>query len=261
MKNEQEIEKRRKIAVKAARQAGKILCENLGSKLKVKSKGDRNLVSNVDLKAENIIIGFITEYFPQDDILSEETPFRPTGALFRWVIDPLDGTHNYIKAMEVFGTSIALAMGDEVVMGVIYMPVMKELYEAQKGKGAYKNSKKIKVSNKKLSESVMIFDSSIRINKKPMLGSLGRLADEVFNIRMFGSTARSLTYVAEGKAEMEIEYNDSVWDFAAGLLIVEEAGGRATDFNGHKWNLNTRNYVASNGVVHKEVLERLRFGR
>lgn len=258
MKKDQEIMERKKIAVQAAKKAGKMLCNNFGKTLKVKSKGDRNLVSNIDLKAENIIVGLIQKHFPQDDILSEENKFRRLNSDFMWIIDPLDGTHNYIRSIEIFGVSIGLVLKGEVVMGVIYMPVLKELYVARKGKGAYLNNKRIRVSRKKLRETVMIFDSSIRINKKPMLASLGKLTDEVFNVRMFGSTVRSLSYVAEGKAEVEIEYNDNVWDFAAGLLLVEEAGGKATDFEGRPWNINSRTYVASNRIIHKDVLKMIK---
>lgn len=258
MKKDLEIMRRKKIAIQAAKQAGKMLCDNFGKVLKVKSKGDRNLVSNVDLKAENIIVGLIQKHFPQDDILSEENQFRRLNSDFMWIIDPLDGTHNYIRGIQVFGISIGLVLKGKVVLGVIYMPVLKELYVAGKGKGAYLNNRRIRVSRKKLRETVMIYDSSIRINKKPMLASLGALADEVFNVRMFGSTVRSLSYVAEGKAEVEIEYNDNVWDFAAGLLLVEEAGGKATDFEGRPWNINSKTYVASNGIIHKDVLKMIK---
>jgi myo-inositol-1(or 4)-monophosphatase len=255
---DKEITARKQIAVKAVKEAGQILCANFGKVLKIKSKGDRDLVSNIDLKSEKTIISLIKKYFPGDDILSEENKYQLSGSDFKWVIDPIDGTHNYIRGIEVFGISIALAFNDEVVIGVIYMPMLDEMYMAQRGQGTYLNNKKIHVSKKRLKESTIIFDSTIRYDKKPMLVSLGRLADKVFNIRMFGSTVRSLTYVAEGKAEVEIEYCDKVWDFAAGLLLVEEAGGTATDFKGRKWNLKTVGYVASNRVIHKDILKMLK---
>lgn len=258
MKLDSQINKRKKIAIKAAKEAGKILRANFGKVLKVKNKSDKSLVSNIDLKSEETIVDLIKKYYPQDDILSEENKYPLTGADFKWVIDPLDGTHNYIRGIGVFGTSIALAFRNEVVLGIIYMPITDELYIGQKEKGAYLNNKRIKVSKKSLKESVTVYDSSIRYDKKPMLESLSRLVDKVFNIRMFGSTVRSLSYIAEGKAEVEIEYSDKVWDFAAGLLLVEEAGGKATDFAGGKWTLNTVGYVASNGVIHKDILKMIK---
>jgi len=212
-------------------------------------------VTNIDLKAEEKIVNLIKKDYPEDNILSEETKYQTFDSDFRWIIDPLDGTHNYIRGMENFGTSIALAYRDKVILGVIYLPMSDELYFAEKGKGAFLNQRKINVSRKDLDHTTMIYDSTIRLNKGPMLKYLDGLVDFVFNIRMFGSTVRSLTYVAEGKADLEIEYNDKPWDFAAGLLLVEEAGGKATDLKGRRWSLNSKGYIASNRRIHSEVLK------
>lgn len=249
-----EITGRKETAVKAAKKAGEILAKNFKKSVKVKSKGDRQLVTDVDLKAENAIVELIKEKYPVDNILSEESRHPKSNTSFRWIIDPLDGTHNYIHGIDVFGTSIALEWKKEVVAGVIYMPLTDELYVAQKQKGTYCNGKKINVSKRKLKESTLIYDSSIRYDKEPMLEGLGKLVDDVFNIRMFGSTARHLSYIAEGKAEIDVEFNDKVWDFAAGLLLVEEAGGVATDFHGKRWNTRTKGYIASNKIIHKDIL-------
>jgi myo-inositol-1(or 4)-monophosphatase len=251
------IDKRKELAIEAARAAGKILRENFGKVLKVKSKPDGSVVTDIDLKAEEKIVKLIKECYPEDNILSEETKYQTFGSDFRWVIDPLDGTHNFIRNIDIFGTSIALEFRREVVLGVIYMPITAELYVGQKGKGAHCNGNTISVSERSLKEATMVYDSIIRYNKKPMLGSLGNLVDKVFNVRMFGSTVRSLSYLAEGKVDLEIEYTDKAWDFAAGLLIVEEAGGKATDFQNRRWDTNTLGYVASNGMAHKEVLSEL----
>jgi len=249
-----ELVARKNIAIKAAKQAGRMLSSRFGRINKIKAKGDRDLVTDIDLKAEGIIKSQIINNFPQDSIISEENPFEQRSE-FKWIIDPLDGTHNYIHNIDIFGVSIALAYKDEVVMGVIYMPQEDELYFAQKKRGAYLNGKRISVSQRKIKETTMIFDSSIRYQKNTMLKGLGRLIDEVFNVRMFGSTVRGLSYVAEGKAEAEIEYNDKLWDFAAGLLLVEEAGGRVTDLSGKKWNIKTKGYIASNGRIHNQILK------
>ncbi len=134
------------------------------------------------------------------------------------------------------------------------MPLANELYTAEKGKGAYLNNKKISVSERDLSRATLSYDSSIRYNKEPMINCLEKVSDKVFNIRMFGSSVRSLSYIAEGKIELAIEFNDKPWDFAAGLLLVEEAGGRATDLQGNKWSTASTGYVASNGIVHEDIL-------
>ncbi|UCB57765.1 MAG: inositol monophosphatase [Candidatus Omnitrophota bacterium] len=249
------IGKRKDLAIKIAREIGRLLLANFGKKLKVSEKGDRDLVSNIDKKAEEIAIRLIKKHYPEDSILSEESGHLPSAAGFRWIIDPIDGTHNYIYNIEIFGTSVALEYGDEVILGAIYMPVGDELYTAQKGKGAYRNGKKISVSKRSLKEATLIYDSTIRLDKEPMLRKLGELSDRVFNVRMLGSTVRALTYLAEGKVDIEIEFHDKLWDFAAGLLLVKEAGGEATDFQGKPWSTGSKNYIASNAIAHKELID------
>jgi myo-inositol-1(or 4)-monophosphatase len=259
------LAKRREALIGLTRQAGEILKDNFGRVLKVKYKGDWSLVTDIDVKAEKKIIELIRKDFPNDDILSEEAkeargnleikPLDPKSLTeFRWIIDPLDGTHNYIKKIPIFGTSVALEFKQEVVLGAIYMPLAGEFYLAEKGKGAYRNGKRIQVSKRTLKQSTMLYDSSIRYDKKAMIEALEKIADKVFNIRMFGSTARSLSYLAEGKVDLEIEFSDKPWDFAAGLLLVEEAGGRATDLRGRKWKTDKLGYIASNKIIHKQVL-------
>ena len=258
MKTHPHIDKRKELTVRAAKEAGKVLIDNFGRVIRTKAKSDRNLVTDIDLKAEERIIKLIKKDYPDDDILSEESRYRFSNSEFKWIIDPLDGTHNYIHNIEIFGVSIALEFEGEVVLGVIYMPLTRELYIGQKGEGAYLNGKRINVSKRPLPQATMVYDSSIRYNKKAMLTGLGELVDKVFNVRMFGSTCRSLSYLASGKVDLEIEYNDKIWDFAAGLLLVEEAGGKATDFQGKRWNTGTRRFVASNGVVHREILKMIK---
>lgn len=256
-----QLGKRKTLAIEAAKVAGKILRDSFGKPIEIKAKGDRDLVTDVDLKAQREITTLIEKSYPKDTIISEEGDHCDFSLAFDWIIDPLDGTHNYIHTIPIFGVSIALAFKSEVVLGIIYLPMEDELYIAERGKGARCNGRKIQVSKRQLREATMVYDSSIRINKKPMLTSLGKLADEVFNVRMFGSTCQSLAYVANGTVEAEVEYNDKMWDFAAGLLLVEEAGGMVTDFQGNKWTLNTTRYIASNGIVHKDILEILQEGK
>ncbi len=257
MKSGPEIDKRLNVAIRAAKETGKMLIDNFGKSVEFITKEDGSLVTPVDLKAEKVIVDLVKKFFPEDGFLSEESkPSFSDSCLtgFRWIIDPLDGTHNYIRGIDIFGTSIALQYENEVVVGVIYLPMAKELYHTQKSKGAYRNGKRISVSKRDLGQATMIYDSSIRGNKKPMLAGLSKAVDKVFNIRMFGSSVRSLSYIAEGKVDLEIEFNDKLWDFAAGLLLVEEAGGKVTDFQGKEWDLNTRAYIASNGKVHEGIL-------
>lgn len=250
-----ELEERKNLAIKAAEEVGSILIQNFKKPLKFKEKSEKQWVSEVDLKVEEKIVKMIKREFPQDDILSEENTYRIFRSDFKWIIDPLDGTHNYIKGIETFGSSIALGFKGEVLLGVMYLPVSGELYFAQKDRGAFKNGKRIFVSKRDLNQATIIYDSSIRHRKKEMLFYLGKLVDKVFNIRMFGSTVRGLSYIAEGKIEAEIEFSDKVWDFAAGLLLVEEAKGEVTDLKGNRWNLDTEEYIASNRIIHRDILK------
>ncbi len=249
-----DIAGRKALAIKAAQEVGKILLAKFGRSIRVKSKGDRDLVTNIDKQAEKTIIRLIKKHYAGDGILSEESPDYPARSGFRWIIDPIDGTHNFIHRIEIFGTSLALEYQGEIILGVINMPCTGELYSAQKNKGAYCNGKRIGVSQRHLKQATLVYDSSLRLDKVRMLKCLDGLVDEVFNVRMFGSTVRSLTYLAEGKVDIEVEFNDKLWDFAAGLLLVEEAGGRATELRGKQWGIDTHGYIASNRIVHQDLL-------
>ena len=273
------IKTRADVGIKAARKAGQILIDNFNKPYQITQKADGTLVTDIDFKMEEAIVKTIKEKFPEDEILSEENiypvrdrspkvtdrhskrlisngAYSSNASPYRWIIDPLDGTHNYIRGVNIVGTSIALEFNKEVVVGVIYMPFTKELYYACRGKGSYLNGKKIYVSDKKLKEVTLIYDSNV-INEQTdvILQHLKKLKGKVFIMRMFGSTARSLSYIAEGKADLEIEYTDKVWDFAAGAILIEEAGGKFTSHKGKNWNADTMDYIASNGVVHDEILK------
>ena len=251
-------EKMMKIAVQAAREAGEILLKNFGKIREVNLKRDSRLVSlvtNVDLEAEEKITQIIRNSFPEHDILSEEKIKTESHSPYKWIIDPLDGTHNYIREIPLFGICIAFAYQGEVVMSVVNLPYFNQMFIAEKGKGAYLNDEKIKVSKRGLNETTMIYDSAIFLDKENMLDQLARLIDKVFNIRMFGSSAQNLSLLARGSVDLCIECSDKPWDFAAGALIVEEAGGRVTDFNGNRWTLDVGKYIASNGKIHEEVLK------
>jgi myo-inositol-1(or 4)-monophosphatase len=253
---------RDKVGIEAAKKSGKILIDNFEKINKISKKPDGTLVTNVDLKMEKEIVKVIRAKFPKDEILSEENIYPVKNSPFRWIVDPLDGTHNYIRGVNIVGTSIALEFNKEIVMGIIHMPFAKEFYFACKGCGSYLNGKKISVSGRKLKESTLIYDSNV-INEQTetMLEHLKKLKNKVFIMRMFGSTARSLSYIAEGKADLEIEYTDKVWDFAAGAILIEEAGGKFTNHQGKRWDIKNTDYIASNGIIHNQVLKIINSGK
>jgi myo-inositol-1(or 4)-monophosphatase len=245
------------LAIAAAKEAGKILIENFGKIERVDEKGSRELVSNVDIAAEKKIIEVIKSRYPDHGILCEESEGQTTDSEYKWIIDPLDGTHNYIYGISVFGICIALEYKGELVLGVVNLPYSGELYCAEKGRGAYCNGKPIHVSKRMMKEALAIFDSTLHTEKTAKIGFLSALVDRVFTFRMSGSSARNLTYVAGGNVDLVVEYSDKPWDFAAGGLIVEEAGGKMTTLDGDKWSPYIQGYIASNGEFHDEILELL----
>lgn len=251
----------KEIAIQAVKEAGEILIENFGKIKKVAIKNRGELVTNVDVESERRIIGLIKKNYPQHNILAEESNQPQQGnSDYRWIIDPLDGTLNYVRGIDTFGVSIALEYKKEVILGVIYIPLSKQLYFAQKGEGSYLNGERIKVSRTGLKEAYIVYDSSIRLDrKKVMLNNLDKLTEQTFTLRVLGSSARSLSYLAQGKVELVIDYYDKPWDFSGGALIVEEAGGRVTDMNGERWSPWSRGYIASNGIIHEKVLKIMSF--
>jgi myo-inositol-1(or 4)-monophosphatase len=242
------------LAADAAKEAGIYLLNNFGKIKNVESKGDRNLATNLDKEAERMIVDRIKSKFPGHGILAEEGGASDLDSDFIWIIDPLDGTHNFIRSINIFGVSIGVVHKNKFVAGAIYMPVDDELYVGEKGNGAYKNNAKICVSSvKELKECSISFDSSIRYSPDIMLSVLGDLSREVFNVRMFGSSVRVLSYIAEGRLDFAVEFHDRPWDFAGGVCIIEEAGGKIADLKGNDVTHKTIGYIASNGLTHGKV--------
>ncbi|MDD3297012.1 MAG: inositol monophosphatase [Candidatus Omnitrophica bacterium] len=242
------------LGIDAAREAGKFLLENFGKIKSIDKKGDRNFATNLDKEAEGMIIDKIKTRFPDHGIIAEESGSNGVSDGYLWIIDPLDGTHNFMRDINIFGVSIGLVYKKEFIAGVIYMPKDDELYVGEKSQGAYKNGRKIHVSeNNSLKECSISFDSSIRYSSEVMLKVLDDLAKEVFNIRMFGSSVRQLSYVAEGKLDFAVEFHDRPWDFSGGVSIIEEAGGRLSALRGGILTYETIGYIASNSIIHDKV--------
>jgi len=238
----------------AAEKAGDFLLSNFGNIKDIVSKGDRNLATNLDKEAEKIIVDIISREFPEHGIIAEEVSQINTDRDYLWIIDPLDGTHNYIRGIDIFGVSIGLWHKDDFILGVVYMPKEKELYWAEKGGGAFKNNKRIfasKVADIRMASGS--FDSSIRYEPEIMLKALDKIARSCFNIRMLGSSARALTYIAEGKIDFAVEFHDRPWDFAGSVCLIKEAGGLFFDLKGNPPDPRTVGYVTSSKEIYPEV--------
>ncbi|HIA96846.1 MAG: inositol monophosphatase [Thaumarchaeota archaeon] len=242
------------VAKSVAKEMGKIQLKNFRKNLKVIRKSTKDFVSNVDLECQNLSYELLRKDF-QYEILSEERKTQDEiGTKLFWIIDPVDGTHNYISGLPNFGVSIALATKKEFLLGVIYLPYFDEMYYAVKNQGAFMNDEKIQVSkNNDLEKSMITFDNQFYLNKKSF-DVYKKIVDSCFTTRILGSAVYDFCLIASGKVDARVWNNTKVFDFAAGLTIVNEAGGKLTDFNGNEITLNSHDILASNSFVHQELL-------
>lgn len=246
------------IAIEAAKKAGKALLGeyNHFNRSQVKLKSRHEILTKADLLAEKIIIKEIKKHFPGHQILSEEAGREKTKSDYLWIIDPLDGTTNFSMHNPLWSISIALAYQNEIILGLVFAPGLNELYEGEKGQGARLNNKKIKVS--KISQEKIINAYCHGHTDKAIKKAIGYYTKQKLNsldCRQLGSAALELAYVACGRIESIVIPGANSWDVAAGVLLVREAGGLVTDFSGRQWNLESKDIIASNGRVHKEILK------
>jgi myo-inositol-1(or 4)-monophosphatase len=247
------------LAVEAALEAGRFLKANVGKIKTIERKGgqETNLVTEIDRKAEQIIIGRIKEKYPDHDFLGEESGSADVKSEYKWIIDPLDGTINYTHGVPVFCVSIGLEHNGEIILGVVYDPNLDELFTAEKGKGAYLNKKRIEVSKKtRLIESLIVtgFPYDIRDNPDPVVAHFRNFLAEAQAIRRLGSAAIDLCYVAAGRFDGFWEGMLNPWDMAAGVLMVTEAGGKWTDFRGLPSSVYGKQMLATNTLIHDQML-------
>lgn len=245
----------KKIAIKAAREAGKIIEKKFRKSSKVFYKKDLSVVTSVDFEAEKTIVKLIQKNFPYHNILAEEKG-GVLGKGYSWIIDPLDGTTNYISKVPFFSTSIALFYNKELILAVVFNPLNKELYFAEKGKRAYLNGKKIRVGRKRALSELVITLGKGRTERDfiSLYKTLREIGRRCRTFRVLGSTSLELCYIASGRIDSFIDVGSKPWDYAAGVLIVEEAGGRVTDFKGKEWEIKTKNIIASNKEINKLLL-------
>ena len=239
-----------------AREAGGLLLQFFDRNIKIEYKGDADLVTAADRKSEALIRERIRETWPSHDVLGEEEGLRDTGSEFRWYVDPLDGTTNFAHSFPVFCVSMALQDKNGMLAGVCYDPTRNELFAAERGKGATLNDRPIHVSKTaKLKESLVGtgFPSHKR-HKNPNIHFYHQITLRSHGVRRAGSAALDLCYVACGRMDGFWEFNLNPWDTAAGVLMVEEAGGRVSDFSGGPFQINSRETLASNGVIHDELM-------
>lgn len=249
------------VAVKAAREAGQIQKLYFGSSLQIEYKGEINPVTEVDRLCDRTISEILLSHFPEHDLLTEESPFEKKGSPYRWIVDPMDGTTNYLHGYPCFCVSIALELEKEIILGVVYNPVLDELFVSEKGKGAYLNGEKIFVSQEKnLFRSFLStgFPYDVHEQADFYLRYFREFLIRSFAIRRPGSAALDLCYLAAGRFDGFWELKLQPWDVAAGALMVMEAGGKITDFSGQPFHIYSKEVLASNGWIHSQMLETIK---
>ncbi len=252
------------IAVRAARNAGKIIIRSFEQldKVEIESKGSNDFVTSVDTAAEQAIIETIHKSYPEHTIIGEESGVL-TGSDddYQWIIDPLDGTTNFIKGIPHFAVSIALKVKGKLDQAVIFDPIRGELFTASRGKGAQLNSMRIRVkAHKNLSATILAtgFPFKHRQHTKAYMAMFTSLFEKTSDMRRAGSAALDLAYVASGRVDGFFEIGLKPWDTAAGELLVIEAGGLVTDFTGGHHHATSGNIVASSTRLLKEILKDIR---
>lgn len=246
-------------AIQVALGAGKILLDGFGSDFKIDSKeGRNNLVTEYDKKSEKYIIDTISKAFPTHSFLAEESGksqnFHSDDII--WVVDPLDGTVNFAHNLPIFSVSIAAVKNNEILTGVVYHPILNELFVAEKGKGAFLNDKPISVSkNADLATSFLVtgFPYNPNTTHKKCICSFSDFIGMGIPVRRLGSAALDLAYVANGRFDGFWEIKLNPWDVAAGILLVREAGGKVTQYDGTEAGINDESLVATNSLIHNDI--------
>jgi myo-inositol-1(or 4)-monophosphatase len=250
-------------ALSAARRAGDFIVKNLGriSKDDVDIKQASDFVTRVDKESEQLILKTIQEKFPDHHFLAEESIKEDDAGDYRWIIDPLDGTTNFIHQYPVFSVSIALEHRREIILGIVYDPLRNEMFTAEKGKGSFLNGQPLHVSSVKDLENSLVA-TGFPFRRKELIDPYLQLFRNIFyrvsDIRRAGSAALDLAHLASGRCECFFEIGLSPWDIAAGSILIKEAGGIITDFGGGTDFLETGNIVSGTPDLHGEILKEVR---
>jgi len=249
-------------AIQTARDAGSILADRMGRALQVSNKGDIDLVTEADLASEKLIIERIKTHYPRHAILAEESGATEgintvTGQTdWRWIVDPLDGTTNYAHGYPCFCVSIALERAGSIELGVIYDPVRDEIFAAERGQGATLNDRSIRVSEvDDLNAAMLCTGFPYNVRERPDFArDFVNFTMNAQAVRRDGSAALDLAYLACGRFDGFWEDGLNAWDIAAGVILIEEAGGCISDFHGAPLDIFTPKVLASNGLIHEKMM-------
>jgi myo-inositol-1(or 4)-monophosphatase len=245
-------------AVEIAREAGALLANYFERRIPFELKGEFDLVTEADRSSEKLVVERLRSYFPSHTIVAEEGGGHESSSEYRWYVDPLDGTTNFAHSFPMFNVTLGLERAGELIAGVVYDPVRQEMFTAERGAGAYLNNRRIRVSAiKNLGDSLAStgFPSRKR-HHNVNIHFYYQLAMASHGVRRTGSAALDLAYVACGRLDFFWEFGLKPWDMAAGVLLVEEAGGRASDMKGQPHTVSASEHLlADNGALHEPVLD------
>jgi len=250
------------IAISAARSASRIMLRYYDrlDTLEIRDKQQHDFVTQVDEMCEQEIIAHIKKAYPNHAIIAEESGESP-GDGFTWIIDPLDGTTNFAHGFPQFCISIAVKSADRLEVGLVYDPLRQELFTATRGSGAFLNNKRIRVSQNRLMSRALIGTGFPFKNKeliRPYLDSFANVAQQVAGVRRPGAAALDLAYVANGRLDGFWEAELNLWDYAAGALLIKEAGGIISNFDGQETLAKQANLVAGNMSIHQQLMQAIK---
>lgn len=252
----------RRVAIEAARAAGRLLRSEIVGTRRIQYKGSpTNLVTEMDRRAEAMILAELERAFPRDAVLSEEAGARSGSSSRRWIVDPLDGTTNYAHGLPIYGVSIGLEIDGALAVGVVHDPSREECFVAERGRGATCNGVPIRVSaTSRMAESLLgtSYPNDIRGAPRDNLAEHAALMFRCRSVRSIGSAVLGLAAVAAGRLDGYWEQRLGAWDVAAGALLIREAGGTVTSVHGGPLDLGAPSITASNGAIHPEILEALK---
>jgi len=246
------------VATRAVKEAGAIIMAHFQGEMRTDYKTKTHVVTDVDLLAEKVMIALLREEFPSFGIIAEESESIAGDLPYTWIIDPLDGTRNYTYGIPHFCVSLALAQGDEILLGIVYDPLREEFFRAEEGCGAFRNDLPISISTGiAVSGSLVGFDMGYQADTGGQVLELASaLWPGILSVRVMGSAALGLAYVACGRLDIYLHLSLSPWDLAAGILLVKEAGGVVTEIDGKPVSLNSRRIIATNKAIHEDFLRR-----
>ena len=247
------------IATQAVQEAGDIIIARFQREMRTSYKDRTHIVTDVDLVAEKVMMALLREEFPSFGIITEESENTAGDSPFAWIIDPLDGTRNYAYGIPHFCISLALAQGEEVLLGIIYDPLREEFFRAEKGRGAFRNDVPVSVSKKETVQGSLIgFDMGYDAEKgQEMLEVASALWPGVQSVRVMGSAALGLAYAACARLDIYLHLSLSPWDLAAGILLVEEAGGAISELDGQPVSIQSKSVIATSKAIHEDFMRRV----